>query len=389
MASYENGKLIPRGKVGTGFPEKERERLLKAFAPLRTSEATLSVREPGATWLKPKLVAEVEFAEITRDGSIRQGSFVGMREDKKAPEVHLEGVQQAAADSKGSKVAGMVISHPDRVVYPADGITKLEVARHYERVGEWMLPHLAKRPLAVIRAPSGITGELFFQKAFTTHVPPHVHQSTLADGTEIFEVRDVKGIVALAQFGVIEFHPWGSQTAKVEQPDTLIWDLDPSPELPWKEVLGAAVLLRDYLRELGLQPLVKTSGGKGLHLVVKIRRNHGWDTLREFTKALSREVAAFNPGKFLISSTKAKRTGKIFIDWMRNGRGATCIAPWSLRARPGAPVSMPVNWSELLQADNASFTIREPLVPPSDWKKPPLGSVTLKMLETVGVRGEA
>ncbi len=385
LASFENGKLVPRGKVGTGFSESQRLRLLDVFKPLRAAKPPFPAKEPGAIWLKPKLVAEIEFAEITRDGSIRQGSFIALRDDKAAPDVHLEGLQSATADAKGSKAGGIAISHPERIVYPADGITKMEVAQHYARVGEWMLPYLAKRPLAVIRAPSGITGELFFQKSFPTHIPPHVHQLELDDGTTVFEIRDVNGIVALAQFGVIEFHPWGSLTGNADKPDTLTWDLDPSPELAWNEVLGAALLLRDYLNELGLHPLVKTSGGKGLHLVLQIRRTLSWSVAREFTKAVARAIAEFNPKRFLIVSAKAKRTGKIYIDWMRNGRGQTCIAPWSLRARSGAAVSMPVNWADLRETANAGFTIREPLTPPSDWAHPKIGAITKAMLKKLGV----
>jgi bifunctional non-homologous end joining protein LigD len=281
--------------------------------------------------------------------------------------VHLDALQAAGVDGKQLKAAGINISHPERLVYPADGITKMEVARHYERVGEWMLPHVADRPLALLRAPDGITGQTFFQKSFATHIPPHVVQKELADGTHVFYVKDIEGMVALAQFGTIEFHPWGSRIDRPERPDLLTWDLDPDPAVPWPEVLGAALLLRDYLADEGLTAVVKTSGGKGLHIVLHLKRSHEWPVMRDFTKAVSRVIAAHNPKRFIVTATKSKRSGKIFIDWMRNGRGATCIAPWSLRARPGAAVSMPVNWSDLREINASGFTMYEPLEPPSDW----------------------
>ena len=370
LASFENGKLIARGKVGTGFSDRERLSLVKRFKPLITKKPTLAEAEPGVTWLRPELVAEIEFAEITRDGSIRQGSFLALREDKAANEVHLDSIATTTTRKDSMKVAGITITHPDRVVYPADGITKMEVARYYERVADDMLPHLVNRPLALLRAPSGISGDMFFQKSFPNHLPDQVTQRQLADGTTIFYIRSTRGLISLAQFGVIEFHPWGSRMPHPEKPDQLIWDLDPDPAVPWPQVLGAAFLIRDFLAGHGLHSLVKTSGGKGLHLVLFIKRTHDWDSMRDFTKAVARKVAAFNPTKLVITSSKAKRKGKIFIDWMRNGEGSTCIAPWSLRARDGAAVSMPVNWSDLATTTADGFTLHEPLPPPDEWIMP-------------------
>ena len=196
----------------------------------------------------------------------RQGSFVGLREDKPATEVHLDAIATTGPRENPMKVAGITITHPDRIVYPADGITKMEVARYYERVADFMLPHLLNRPLALLRAPSGIRGDLFFQKSFSNHIPDQVTQKELADGTTILFIRNTRGIIALAQLGAIEFHPWGSRMPYPEKPDQLIWDLDPDSAVPWPEVLGAAFLIRDFLAEHGLHALVKTSGGKGLHL---------------------------------------------------------------------------------------------------------------------------
>jgi len=370
LASFEHGKLIPRGKVGTGFTDRERIRLLARFKPLITKERNLPEAESGVTWLRPELVAEVEFAEITREGSIRQGSFLALREDKSADEVHLDAFAGTGSPHDKMKVANITITHPDRIVYPADGITKMEVARYYERIGEYMLPHLVNRPLALLRAPSGIGGDMFFQKSFPNHLPDQVVQKDLADGTTIFYIRNTRGLISLAQFGAIEFHPWGSRMPQPERPDQLIWDLDPDPSVPWPQVLGAALLIRDFLAEHGLHALVKTSGGKGLHLVLFIKRTHDWDSMRDFTRAVAREVAAYNPSRLVITSSKEKRKGKIFIDWMRNGEGSTCIAPWSLRARDGSAVSMPVRWSDLGTTTAAGFTIHDPLTPPAEWIDP-------------------
>jgi len=380
LASFEHDMLIPRGKVGTGFSAETRERLIKRFKPLITLAAAFPSDEKEVTWLKPQLVAEIEFAEITRDGSIRQGSFIALREDKLASDVHLDSVQTTAADSKDVKVAGIAISHPERMVYPADEVTKLEVVRYYERVGENMLPYVAGRPLAVLRGPDGIEGDLFFQKSFNSHLPKHVFQTELADGTSVFYIKKTDGLVALAQFGVIEFHPWGARLADPERPDLLIWDLDPDPSVPWPEVQGTAVLLRDYLADLGLETLIKTSGGKGLHIVLHLKRKHEWDPMREFAKAVAQELVTFNPKRLISTATKAKRTGKIYIDWMRNGRGSTCIAPWALRARQGAAVSMPVNWGDIVQSTAAAFTIRDAPAVPSEWLKPEPQTITVAAL---------
>lgn len=384
LGSYENGKLVPRGRVGTGFTEKSRWDHLAKLDRIRTSKAPFET-EGEVVWVKPKLVAEVEFAEITRDGSIRQGSFIALREDKAPADVHLDNVQVSSVDPCDAKVAGITISHPERLVYPGDGIPKLTVAKYVESVGDLMLPFVANRPLAIIRAPGGITGEQFFQKSFTSHVPESVHQATLPDGDQVFYVKDVKGLVSLVQFGAVEIHPWGSPIKNVEKPDILIWDLDPEDSVPWNEVLGAAFLLRDYLADHGLTTVVKTSGGKGLHIVLHIKPTYDWSVMKPFTKAVAAAVAQFNPRRFTITSTKSKRTGKIYIDWMRNGRGATCIAAWGVRGRPGATVSMPVNWDELPALGKAGFTIHEPARDPEEWRGLKPQTLPKKFLRELGI----
>lgn len=386
LASSEAGELVPRGKVGTGFSEAERERLLHKFRPLRRREPLFPF--PGKVhWIEPQLIAEVEYAEITRDGSIRQGSYLGLREDKSPGEVRLEGLRRTRRDPGKIVVAGIVVTHPERLVYPEDQITKLEVAEYYERVGELMLPYLAHRPLAVLRAPDGISGGVFFQKSFPQHLPRHVHRRALEDGSSVFEIRQLEGIVSLAQFGAIEFHPWGATLSRIERPDLLVWDLDPSPGLPLAELRGAALLLRDYLAGHGVSTVLKTSGGKGFHLVASVARRHDWTLMKAFAKAVAEAVAAMNPHRLTTTASKAKRSGKIFIDYLRNGRGATCIAPWSLRARPGAAVSRPVNWSEIATAKPDSFTIASPAEIPEDWLGLAPQTIRLSTLRELGVIG--
>ncbi len=385
LASREAGRWVPRGKVGTGFSDAQRRRLLERFQKLATKQALFPMKEM-VQWLRPELVAEIEFTEITREGSIRQGSFVALREDKDAVEVVLEASKPVTTRNGEVIVAGVKISHPDRLVYPADGISKAEVAAYYESVAAWILPELADRPFAVIRAPEGIPGDLFFQKSFPKHVPDGVHARALGDGTKIFSIRDVEGLVGLAQFGVIEFHPWGSTLPKEDQPDRLIWDLDPDPAVPLEEVLGAALLLRDYLRDRDLPPLLKTSGGKGYHLVLPIRRKHGWEVMKPFTKAVADAVAAMNPKRFVTTSTKAKRKGRIFIDWMRNGRGATCISALSLRARPGAAISAPIAWGELRETPPDRYTLRSPLRMPREWEEIKPLPIPVALLRDLGVK---
>lgn len=385
LGTVENGKLVPRGKVGTGFSDEERRALLKKLQRLGSAKPAFQFADRDVVWVRPELLAEVEYAEITREGSVRQASFIALREDKGTDDVHLDGVQRATAEAKDAKVAGIAISHPERVVYPGDGITKMEVARYFERTAELMLPFVVNRPLALLRAPSGLAGQMFFQKSFDRHRPSGVFAKTLGDGTETLFIKNTRGLVSLAQFGVIELHPWGAKYSRIGEPDFLTWDLDPHPSVPWAEVLGAAFLLRDFLGERGLDTIVKTSGGKGLHIQLPVKPSFGWDVLKEFSKQVAGAVAALNPPKLTTTISKSRRVGKIFIDYLRNGRGATCIAPWGLRAREHAPVSMPVNWSDLPDVTAAGFTLREPPQVPGEWMRYKPQKVTRGHLKEFGL----
>ncbi len=387
LGTYEHGELVPRGKVGTGFNEASREMLLSRLEPLRTKQKHFPDMR-GVHWVEPEVVIEVEFAELTGSGAVRQGSFVGLREDKPAAAVHVEGPDLGSTAKDKPIVAGQVVSHPNRVVYPGEGITKLEVARFFERMAEWMLPHVAERPLALLRAPEGLAGQTFFQKSFKNSVPEHVSQKTLEDGTEVIVIRDVEGLVSLAQHGTLEIHPWLASAAQPERPDQVIWDLDPHKSVPWKETLGTAVVLRDFLRDRGLDPVVKLSGGKGVHVVLVVTRRQPWSVMKPFAKRVAQEVAELNPRRLTTVASLSKREGKIYIDWLRNGRGATCVAPWSLRARPGATVAAPLDWSDLGGADPGSFTLRSAFELPDEWRELRPQTVPVALLRELGVDPE-
>lgn len=380
LASFENNKLVPRGKVGTGFTDAQRRTLLKTMSALKSKTPTLPEKDRTVTWIKPSLVAEIEYAELTSEGSIRQGSFIALREDKPSEDVHLDAVDHATAKTANPVVAHIKITHPDRIVYADPGVPKLEVGQYYESVADHMLPHLIRRPLALLRAPDGVDGPTFFQKSFKEHVPPNVTSTALKDGTDIVEITNLKGLISLVQYGVIEFHPWGATTKDPERPDHLVWDFDPDKSVDWREVLGAAVLLRNFLAEEGLETIVKTSGGKGIHVVLPLRRHHDWEVLKPFTSAVAAAVAEKNPDRLTVVASLAKRKQKIYIDWLRNGRGSTCVAPWSLRARPGAKVSMPLNWSELKGLEPQGFSLREPPHFPSEWEHPKAQSIPASLL---------
>jgi len=254
------------------------------------------------------------------------------------------------AGKTGTRVAGIEITHPERVLYAESGITKLALASFYERIAPLLLPHVENRPLAVVRCPTGAGGECFFQKHGRETFPGAVGSVEVEEknGKDRYISIDSKaGLVALVQMGVLELHPWGSRNDRLEQPDRMFFDLDPAPDVPWERVAEAARTLRTVLERLDLESFLKTTGGKGLHVVVPLARRHGWEEVKAFSRAVAEELASADPKRYLATASKAQRKGRIFIDYLRNGRGATAVAAYSTRARPGAPVSTPVDWSEL------------------------------------------
>jgi bifunctional non-homologous end joining protein LigD len=257
------------------------------------------------------------------------------------------------------------LTHPDRVIFAGSQVTKRDLALYYAAIAKWMLPHAAGRPLAIVRCPTGVGDTCFFQKH------PPIGLSTAVKRIKIrekekedayLEIDDVAGLVALVQHGVIEVHLWGARSDDVERPDRLVFDLDPGPAVPWKEIVLGAMRVRRDLNELGLASFVKTSGGKGLHVVVPVERRHEWPTVKAFCRDLAGKIAAGDPNRFTVNPLKAQRHGKIFVDYLRNERGATAVAPYSVRARSGGPVAMPVTWDELSRLHGSQqFTIANAL----------------------------
>jgi bifunctional non-homologous end joining protein LigD len=371
----EGGGLRYAGRVGTGFDEK---RLQSVHSRLKALETKLApFREPprgqaarGVHWVKPKLVAEVSFAEWTGDGLVRHAVFHGLRSDKPARDVGIEApaaLQQTRGNKRRNKtqaragkagkpqtpddaVAGVRITHPGRIIDQGSGLTKLDLARYYEQAAQWILPHLADRPVALVRGPDGAQGELFFQKHAEHMKIPGIRQldPKFDPGHAALMVIDsVEALVGAVQFGTIELHTWNATTKAVERPDRMIFDLDPDPVLKWKTVVEAAQLTRSILRELGLSSVVKTSGGKGLHVVVALARRNDWDEVRTFSQAVAQHLAATLPDRFSAKMGANNRVKKVFVDYLRNRRGASTVAAYSARARPGLPVSVPVDWDEL------------------------------------------
>jgi bifunctional non-homologous end joining protein LigD len=366
LGYYDDGALRYAGRVGTGFTAKSAHELRQRLGGMTVAkpayEEVPREARAGAVWVKPALVGEVEFSNWTGDGVLRHPSFQGLREDKPATSIGREravaaagatvaaAVKKSAAPGKAANtVAGVVISHPDRIVFPDSGITKLDLARYYDSVAEWMMPELAERPLSLLRCPEGIGGECFFQKHFASGVKG-VRRVAIEEEhatRDYLVLRDTHDLIALAQEGIIEIHPWGSRADDPDAPDRLIFDFDPDPELPFAAVMDAAKSLRKMLARLKLVSFLKTTGGKGLHVVLPLRRDVDWDQLKSFAQAVALLTVEDAPDRFTANPLKKERTGKIFVDYLRNGRGATAVAAYSVRARPGAPVALPIRWEEL------------------------------------------
>jgi bifunctional non-homologous end joining protein LigD len=369
LGSYRDGQLEYSGRLGTGFSNRQLEQL---HAQLQKQEIAKSPFAPSASlpglrglhWVKPSLVVEVEYVERTPDGLLRQPTFQGIREDMEPEQVastdaRLEEAGPANpsrpmrhATAGAVEIAGMELTHPEHNLYPEQGVTKLALARYYEAIHEWVLPYLAHRPLVLLRCPEGREA-CFYQKHLgktQARSVPRIairHEGTVRD---YVCVRSLADIVALVQNDVLEFHPWGCQVEDIEHPDLLVFDLDPAPGVAWERVLRTACELRDRLHDLHLTAFPRTTGGKGLHLVVPLHPQADWDTAKAFARAVSEQHARDEPDLLTTSMSRSKRHGKIFIDYLRNGRGSTAIASYSARARPRAPVAVPLRWDELSPA---------------------------------------
>lgn len=355
----ERGRLTYAGKVGTGFTDRLIEELMERMAPLEVEGAPVEVpraEKKGAHWLKPQLVAEIAFAEFTGDRILRHPSFIALREDKPASEVvrevpgHLTKKETDDPPPTAERF-GIEISNPDRVIYPGEGITKRNLADYYAALEPLIMVDAADRPMTLIRYPQGTAEKGFFQKHDTGAFGPDVKRIPIRekDGTteDYLYFEDIRGLLACVQMGTIEFHGWGSRVQRVENPDRLVFDLDPDVGLDFGDVREAAVRIRDVLGELKLESFPLLTGGKGIHVVVPLDATADWEAVKSFAERFSRAAAEFEPARFTANIRKAQRKGRIFLDWLRNQRGATAVMPYSARGREGAPVAAPVAWDEL------------------------------------------
>jgi bifunctional non-homologous end joining protein LigD len=346
LAQAKAENLVYAGRVGSGLSHALLQQLPKKLQALETKEPVVPL--PPHTplpagkvhWVRPQLVAEVIFRGWGREGLLRQASFLRLRDDRTPQAKEVEQPDPLPA-----------LTSPDRIVYPDIRATKRQVYEYYLEVGDRVLREIGGRLLSVVRCPDGIEGPRFFQKhaaaGFGKAVKRKKVREAGGDTKEYFYVEDITGLMNLVQMNAIELHPWGSRVDDLERPDRMVFDLDPDPSVGWAEVRRAAIEVRDGLAELGLPSYPRLSGGKGMHVVVPLARDARWDDIRRFCEAFATTLAQRQPRRYVATASKAKRSGRIFIDWLRNGRGATSIAAWSLRARPGAPAAVLLEWDEL------------------------------------------
>jgi len=385
VATYEGEELVYRGKVGTGFSAETLRRLHTQLRPAERKTPTVGpgpgsgARLRGVHWVEPQLVIQVAFTEVTSDGVLRHPSYRGMREDIAPERVRLErpagaadaplpGVKPVAQTAEPSRkprreteIGGVRLSNPDKVLYPERGLTKEAVAQYYLAIADWIIPHINGRPLTLVRCPQGHTGDCFFQKHMGETDSPHVRRIRVKESSgarDYGAVDDIAGVLAVVQLGALELHTWNSRSDNLERPDRVTLDIDPDPTVTWDDTVQAAYEIRALLGELGLECFVKTTGGKGLHVVVPLVRRTGWEEVREFSRAVVATVAAASPDRYTLQLSKSRRKGRLLLDYLRNTRGATAVEVYSTRARPGAPVSTPVSWEELRRGvDPRSFTV--------------------------------
>jgi bifunctional non-homologous end joining protein LigD len=363
LGTFEDGKLVYSGKVGTGFDTSDFTSLAKTFKPLERASSPFEdvprEERKDAVWLEPKLVAQIKFTERTRDGRLRHPSFQGLREDKKAREVHREQDDEEAGMAKTRTPAskkpdpifdGITLTNPDRVYYPDIGLSKLGVAQYYETVAKFMLPYVVRRPISLVRCPEGIDKEHFFQRHAMKGMSKAIKQIAIAGGETkkpYLYIDDEEGLFGLVQIGTLEIHDWGVSLKHISQPDRIVFDLDPDEGLPLATLKAAALEVREFLADLGFTSFLKSTGGKGLHLVAPIQPKLGWNEVKPFTKAIADALVAARPDRYTANPLKKTRQGKIFVDYLRNQRGGSAIVNYSTRAKNGAPVACPLRWDEL------------------------------------------
>lgn len=419
----DSGELRYAGKVGTGFNETTLKRIYEQLKPLQTKKIPV-VNPPsgfdakGVHWLKPTLLAEVAFAEMTKEGSVRHAVFHGLRDDKPAEDITEErpkAVKTSAAKKttaekpstpakkKATPAPSQIglgegkvrITHPERVIDASSGATKVQLAEYYASVAEWILPELKDRPVALVRAPDGIAGELFFQKnAERLAIPGITTLDKALTGQPVMIINNAEALIGAVQMSTVELHTWNATSDNLDKPDRFVLDLDPDPALPWKSMVEATQLTLSVLDELGLKAFLKTSGGKGIHLVVPLTRKLGWDEVKDFSHAIVSHMAKLLPERFSAVSGPKNRVGRIFIDYLRNGLGATTICAYAVRARDGLPVSVPIFREEVGELKGGNqwniHTVHERLAEVGDepWKdlKKTRQSITAEMRRRVGMK---
>ena len=381
LAVRESDRLVYRGKIGSGFADKDQEALWPKLKERAVKEAPAdeipAAVAKKAHFVRPELVVEVAFRGWSSEGLVRQGSYKGLRSDKPAKEIVAElpdppaddppddppkkkrgNILDIADDKDGNaiEIAGVKVTNPDRVMFPGRNITKRNLIDYQLAVADLILPHIANRPLSLVRCPRGQEGDCFFQKHASKGFPSEFKGIDIQEkedrGTYLY-IEDERGLVAAVQMGALELHIWGSHNKTLEKPDRIVFDFDPDEEIDFAWVKLGAEEMRDRLKSIGVTSFCMTTGGKGLHVVAPLKPKHGWDDIKAFAEAMARMMAADDPDRYLAVMSKAKRKGRIFIDYLRNGRGATAIAPFSTRARAGAPVAWPVSWRNLKQLKSA------------------------------------
>lgn len=353
LGFYEKGQLIHAGRVGTGFAQGEAETLFTVLESIKIDKSLFGRKlvrgaDIGVRWVEPRLVVEVEYRGWSTDDLLRHASFRGLREDKDPREIMREGYGVALERGASNTTA---ISHPERMLWPSDGITKQGLADFYAENVRWIMPHLTNRPLSLVRCPGGIDADCFYAKHGWAGLSKSVRRVQVGGSETMLVIDDIEGLMALVQGNVLEIHPWGSTTKDLDRPDRLTFDLDPGDGVSWSEVIEAAREVRERLKStLRVESFVKTTGGKGLHVVVPLISTMDWDAAKAACKRFAEGMAADNPAHYVANMAKAARRGRIFIDYLRNGRGATAVAAYSTRARAGATISTPLEWDELSEA---------------------------------------
>jgi bifunctional non-homologous end joining protein LigD len=354
-------RLVYCGHVGTGFNEVSLKTIYPRLKKLEqdhspfASEVEKSLRR-NVHWVSPRIIADVEFSSRTHTGTLRHPSFMGIREDKEPGEVTLEKEipppDEAPPRLKVTKSFPIRFSHPDKVLYPEEGVTKKDIGEYYMQISKWILPELTGRPLVLVRCPEGLQGDCFFQKHLEKHAPKWIQTVPIKEKKETTVypvVEDLKGLLSLVQLDVLEIHAWGCRRDHLEFPDRMIFDLDPSPEISKKKLIEATLFFKDWLLKKEIKSFLKTTGGKGIHVVIPLNQSLGWKEVEEISRSITLEMARRKPDWFIATMRKQKRKGKIFLDYFRNKRGATSILPYSTRARPGAPVALPISDKELTE----------------------------------------